>query len=176
MKKSGLLPYRQSLHQSWDANPSFVGFRQQHHRATMITKLAFSATAENEKAGLVVFQNEKAYHYLCKSIADDKPVVQLFQSSGDSMKLLTSTPLSSANRDCYLRVEPMDSIYTMSYSLNGSNWTKIRDVDGTILSTAKAGGFVGCVIGLYATSLGKPSANKVEFDWFDYRGDDEVFD
>ncbi|MHA4844630.1 glycoside hydrolase family 43 protein [Flavitalea antarctica] len=161
---------------SGDANPSFVGFRQQHHRATITTKLAFSAAGENEKAGVVIFQNETTYYYLCKSIADGKPAIQLYQSSGDSMKLLTSLPLGSANSDCYLRIEPKDNIYTMSYSINDSKWTKIRDVDGTILSTAKAGGFVGCVIGMYATSLGKPSSSKASFDWFEYKGKDAVFE
>ncbi len=52
----------------------------------------------------------------------------------------------------------------------------IKDsVDGTYLSTAKAGGFVGCMFALYATSLGKPSKSTAYFDWFRYIGDDEVY-
>lgn len=45
-----------------------------------------------------------------------------------------------------------------------------------VLSTARAGGFVGSVFGLYATSLGKPSSTKAAFDWFEYKGNDPVFD
>ena len=82
---------------SGTANPSFVGFRQQHHRATVTIKLDFAAAAENEKAGLVVFQSEKAFYFLCKSVAEGKPVVQLYQSSGDSMTLLTSVPVNASS-------------------------------------------------------------------------------
>ena len=37
------------------------------------------------------------------------------------------------------------------------------------------GGFVGCMYVLYATSIGKSSNNVSHFDWFKYRGDDEVY-
>ncbi|HEY0060402.1 MAG TPA: glycoside hydrolase family 43 protein, partial [Flavisolibacter sp.] len=86
-------------------NPSFAGFRQQHHTATVTTRLKFSPAAENEKAGMVIFQNETNYYYLCKSVSAGKPVVQLYQSSGDTMLLLTGRQLPSAKRDVYLRIE-----------------------------------------------------------------------
>ena len=70
----------------------------------------------------------------------------------------------------YLRMEPKKSIYSVSYSTDGRKWIALKDVDGKFLSTATAGGFVGCVFGLYATSTGKMSDNLAEFDWFEYRG------
>jgi len=48
-------------------------------------------------------------------------------------------------------------------------------VDGRFLSTATAGGFVGNVFGLYATSTGKESNNTAYFDWFEYKGEDDVY-
>jgi alpha-N-arabinofuranosidase len=63
----------------------------------------------------------------------------------------------------------------MSFSENGKNWTVLKEVDGKFLSTENAGGFVGSVFGLYATSMGKQSNAKAYYDWFEYRGDDEVF-
>jgi alpha-N-arabinofuranosidase len=66
-------------------------------------------------------------------------------------------------------------VYATSYSIDGKNWTLLKEVDGKFLSTATAGGFVGTVIGPYATALGKESRNKAYFDWFLYRGADEVF-
>lgn len=156
-------------------NPSFVGFRQAHNQAEATTKLHFTPAAENEKAGLVIFQNEQTFYYLCKSTSGGKPVVQLYQSAKDSvnMNLLAEQPVKG--NEVQLRIAPRNGIYSMSYSLDGKNWIKLQDVDGTILSTAKAGGFVGSVFGLYATSLGKPSAAQAQFDWFQYRGDDAVF-
>jgi alpha-N-arabinofuranosidase len=46
-------------------------------------------------------------------------------------------------------------------------------VDGRILSTPFAGGFVGAYIGMYASSNGHPSDNVADFDWFEYVGLDE---
>jgi xylan 1,4-beta-xylosidase len=46
-------------------------------------------------------------------------------------------------------------------------------VDGRILSTPVAGGFVGTYIGMYASSNGQASTNRAYFDWFDYLGQDE---
>ncbi|MBB1283781.1 glycoside hydrolase family 43 protein [Flavisolibacter sp. BT320] len=156
-------------------NPSFVGFRQQHHQAVATTKLQFTPAAANEKAGMVIFQNESHFYYLCKSLEGGKPVVQLYKSTKDSMELLTSVPLPTANGDVYLRIQPKKSVYATAYSTDGKKWNSLQEVDGKFLSTATAGGFVGSVFGLYATSLGKESRNKALFDWFDYKGEDDVF-
>ncbi len=158
-------------------NPSFVGFRQAHHQAMVTTKLQFAPTTESEKSGLVIFQNEQTFYYLCKSLSGGKPVVQLYGGTSDSlnMQLLKEQPLKSGNKEVLLRIEPKNDIYTMSFSTDGKSWIKLQDVDGKILSTAKAGGFVGSVFGLYATSLGKASNAKAHFDWFQYKGDDPVF-
>jgi xylan 1,4-beta-xylosidase len=45
-----------------------------------------------------------------------------------------------------------------------------QDVDGRILSTPVAGGFVGTYIAMYASSNGQPSTNSADFDWFEYIG------
>ncbi len=54
-------------------------------------------------------------------------------------------------------------------------WNLLQDhVDAKFLSTKVAGGFVGCVYALYATSLGQASKNMAHYDWFEYQGDDRV--
>jgi alpha-N-arabinofuranosidase len=41
--------------------------------------------------------------------------------------------------------------YTFSFAVAPDSWTELaRDVDGTVLSTKVAGGFVGAMLGLYA--------------------------
>lgn len=155
-------------------NPSFVGFRQQHHTASATTRLKFTPVAENEKAGLIIFQNENHFYYLCKSLSGSRPVVQIYVSLNDTTQLLAEKQLPS-NGDVYLRIEPKKAIYTISFSIDGKKWTVLKEVDGKFLSTATAGGFVGCVFGLYATSSGKESSTKAYYDWFEYKGNDEVF-
>ena len=43
------------------------------------------------------------------------------------------------------------------------------------LSTKIAGGFVGSMYALYATSNGMPTSNKVYYDWFECRSEDDVY-
>ena len=161
---------------SGTGNPSFVGFRQQHNECMATTALDFVPKTENEKAGIIIFQSEHHFYYLCKSIENNKPVVQLFQSTpGDDMKLLASKELYSIHQKLYLRMQPKNAVYTISYSTDNKKWTTLHDVDGKFLSTKTAGGFVGSVFGLYATSLGKESSSKAYFDWFEYKGQDTIF-
>jgi alpha-N-arabinofuranosidase len=44
-----------------------------------------------------------------------------------------------------------------------------NEQDASINSSNKAGGFIGPFIGMYASSNGNPSNNKVLFDWFEYK-------
>lgn len=161
---------------SGNGNPSFVGFRQSHQQCMASTTLSFSPAAENEKAGLVLFQNEHHFYYLCRSVENNKPVVQLYQStSGEDMQLLASQPLSANTTAVSLRIEPRGAVIDFSYSI-GNRWNSLKkDVDAKFLSTKVAGGFVGCTFGLYATSMGKESRTKACFDSFTYKGMDTVF-
>lgn len=167
---------------SGDANPSFIGFRQSHIKCAATTRLSLKATAENEKAGLVIFQNEHHFYYLCRSIEQGKPVVQLFKSTPtDEMVLLKKAELPISNKSVDLRIVSNGPTYSF-YWRDADNKNKtnkewqllLDDVDATFLSTKTADGFVGCVFGMYATSLGKPSSTEALFYLFDYRGNDDV--
>jgi alpha-N-arabinofuranosidase len=175
-KKGQLSVQLRSQTVSGNENPSFIGFRQSHNKATATIKLDFAAQAENEKAGLVIFQNENHFYYLCKSVEDGKPVVQLYHSTTtENMELLKSEKISTQEKSVFLRIEPDNALYHFYFSTDNKSWNKMESLDARFLSTETAGGFVGCVFGLYATSLGKPSKNKALFDWFEYEGKDEVF-
>jgi xylan 1,4-beta-xylosidase len=164
-------------------NPSFVGRRQQHLVGSASVCLEFVPGAENEKAGLLVFQNEKHFYYICKSVTNKTPVVQLYKSRTEnspdaSMELLASRELSTLPnaKSMFLKIEALGSVYSFSFAVDNNKWIVLRDsVDGTFLSTRAAGGFVGCLYAMYATSLGKPSERKAHFDWFEAKGNDEVY-
>ena len=152
-------------------NPSFVGFRQQQHTCTASTALSFTALAANEKAGLVIFQSEQHFYYLCQSTEGGKPVVQLYQSTaGGDMQLLASAVLNGLRDQLYLRISQSGADYHCAYSLDNSKWAMLGTVDARFLSTKTAGGFVGSVFGLYATSLGQRGGGQAYFDWFSYSG------
>ncbi|MDP2885791.1 MAG: glycoside hydrolase family 43 protein [Ignavibacteria bacterium] len=164
-------------------NPSFLGHRQQHAIGSASVSLQFSPNAENEKAGLLIFQNETHFYYLCKSILGGKPVIQLLSSEteGDKARTMQLVALqeldgSFAEKPVGLKIEAQSSTYSFLYSTQKDKWTLLKyGVDARFLSTRVAGGFVGCMYALYATSLGIPSTSTAYFDWFEYAGNDEAY-
>jgi alpha-N-arabinofuranosidase len=74
----------------------------------------------------------------------------------------------------YFKVEADGQAYSFYIATEPEAWQPVAEgVDGRILSTPFAGGFVGTYIGMYASSNGQPGANTADFDWFEYIGLDE---
>ncbi|MFC0473301.1 hypothetical protein ACFFHM_23055 [Halalkalibacter kiskunsagensis] len=69
----------------------------------------------------------------------------------------------------FLKVEVYGQDYNFYYATEPENWqTLTENVDGRILSTDIAGGFVGTYIGMYTSSNGEESSNTADFDYFEY--------
>ena len=158
-------------------NPSFIGKRQQHLYCTAETSLDFSAKSDNEKAGLVIFQDEKHFYYLCKSTDQNKPMIQLFKSTDNkTMELLTQMPLDVSAKNIQLRITAEGELYSFHFAQKPNSWTLLKDkVDGKFLSTQVAGGFIGCIFGMYATSSGSETSNQAAFKYLSYTGDDPMY-
>ncbi len=158
---------------SGNLNPSFLGHRQQHSQGSASVAIDFSPKAENEKAGLLIFQNEKHFYFLCKSLDRNVATIQLYKSGDQHMEQLAAQALTNEQRErtLHLRIAARGDTYSFSFAVDPTQWLLLREnVDGRFLSTRVAGGFVGCVYALYATSLGEPSENNAHFDWFEYSG------
>jgi len=165
-------------------NASFIGRRQQHAVGEVSTSLYFDPKAENEKAGLLVFLNETHYYFLCKSVINDEHVIQLYRSIDDrnsenEMELLALTKVEEKNIDKNLRlkIKANKNVYSFYCSYNDTDWFLFKDnLDATFLSVRIPRDFTGCVYAMYATSLGKFSNSYASFDWFEYSGNDEVYE
>ena len=161
-------------------NPAFIGHRQQHQQGSASVELDFSPQKDDEKAGLLAFQSEHNFYFLCKSLAGGKPAVQLFKSTDPefhfgTMELLASQPVSEGKLN--LKIEMRTDTCAFLFSQNKDDWQLLKDgVDATFLSTKVAGGFVGSFLAMYATSSGELSDNVAYFDGFEYAGNDGVFD
>jgi alpha-N-arabinofuranosidase len=152
-------------------NPSFLGRRQEHLSCNASVSLTFSPVADNEKAGLLIFQNEDHYYFLCKSVKNDIPCVQLYKSNE-----LIASDISGKENKIFLRIEAHETYYSFFYASKEGEWKLLKDnLDASFLSTKTAGGFVGCLFAMYATSLGKPSVSYADYDWFKYFGSDKVY-
>jgi xylan 1,4-beta-xylosidase len=160
-------------------HPAFIAKRQQHMACTAATSLKFTATKSGEKAGLMAFQDETHFYFICKSIdSAGQSVIQLFKGANQNktMDLLAQTVLSKKDQDVRLRILADGANYSFEYALAKGAWNNLKkNVDGKYLSTQVAGGFIGSLFAFYATSSGASTTNSATFRSFDYVGADKVY-
>lgn len=163
-------------------NPSFIGFRQPHLKGYAATAINFKPENDNEKAGLLVYQSEQNYYYLCRSVFEGKAVVQLFKGKGTKVaekttELLISEDISGKNyKNIFFKIEAKGKTYSFYYATENNKWKLLKyNVDASFLSTATAGGFVGCFYSMYATSNKVASKSKASYDWFECKSEDEIY-
>lgn len=131
--------------------------RQQHKHFSFETTMNYQPESEKDLAGIVALQNEHSnyvfgvtkkgneYHLLLER--NEKPR----RSREVESKVLASTVID-VSKSLQLKVQARGDDYEFSYSLNGSDFVNLGGiVSGDILSTNMAGGFTGCLLGLYAT-------------------------
>jgi len=101
-----------------------------------------------------------------------EPNVRLLPIAAGTDVTVAERPI--AGERFYFKVEADRQAYSFYIATKPEAWQPLAErVDGRILSTPFAGGFVGAYIGMYASSNGQPSANTADFDWFEYLGLDE---
>ena len=150
-------------------NPSFLGRRQQHARAQFIVAVSLEEGKEME-AGIVAFQNEE--HYYRFVVLQDKEGSYLTVNSSDDELSRIILPGYQSGYEVCLRITSFDDLIICEYSLDNVNWSPAGNpLDGKILSTQKAGGFVGTVFGMY-TFASLPA--RARFNWALYQKIDEL--
>ena len=136
--------------------PSFLGRRQQHLTASASVAMRYTPEKPGDEAGITAFQNDDHFYLLAVANEEGAPVVRLERSviggAKGATEVVASAPLIAA-RDAttYLKIQARGPVYDFYYGRAPDAWTLLaKDVDGTILSTKKAGGFVGTLFGMYA--------------------------
>ena len=151
-------------------NPSFVGRRQQHINFDATTVMEFEPTTEHECAGLVVLQNSNFHFRFVVTLFRGERIIRLIKCDDGKESLLAEKQL--VHNPVHLKVRAKGQAYSFLVSADGDEWQPVvENVDGRILSTTVARGFVGTVIGMYASSNGQPGQSSADFDWFDYVGE-----
>ena len=101
-----------------------------------------------------------------------EPVSMFMPVTAGTEVILSEFPIEGDR--FYFKVEADGQAYSFYIATEPEVWQPVAEgVDGRILSTPIAGGFVGAYIGMYASSNGLPSTNTADFDWFEYTGLDE---
>lgn len=149
-------------------SPSFVGRRQAHPIATISTAVGYSPSEEGARAGLLAVQSDDNYLFVgIQRLKGDRHVVLSARQGADHPTqgvTLASLPLPAQfEQAVQLRLSLDRGRASVDYALEQDQWQRIKnDLDVTFLSTKKAGGFVGTVIGLYSERGMRTSSSVVE--------------
>jgi alpha-N-arabinofuranosidase len=145
-----------SDHIGRNQQPSFVARRQQHMVASVSTAMHYRPVRPGDRAGLVAFQSDDFHFFFGLAMENGKTVLRLDRRAGPDDDAdgitLASVPLDlKGDAPLRLRIDARKGLYDFSYGISSDEWVLLKkDADGTILSTQRAGGFVGTVIGMYA--------------------------
>lgn len=156
--KKGLTitPFETSIKEMKPTSTLF--YRQQHNSFSLTTTIDYKPKSDKDLAGVVALQNEGS-NYVFGITMKDKDYYVVLQKNQKTRRdaAINSTIVASAKIDIkkpvQLQMKANGDEYVFSYSLNGVDFVNVGGtVSGDILSTDVAGGFTGCLLGLYATS------------------------
>jgi len=129
--------------------PAFIGRRQQHANATISTTLRYTPVRDGDRAGLAAVQSDRSNLFFGLTQIGGKPVVALYtRDAADADTLIASAPVPTG-RPVTLTIRATGGTMAFDYGVNGTVRTLKSGLDATLLSTEKAGGFVGTVVGPY---------------------------
>ena len=129
--------------------PAFVGRRQQHAVATMSTTMRFTPEKDGDTAGLAAVQSDRSHIVFgITQVGGKKMIALTSRDNADTDTLVASAPLT-ATGPVTLTIRANGGKMAFDYEADGKRATLKSDLDATLLSTRKAGGFVGTVVGPY---------------------------
>ena len=126
--------------------------RQQHNNFSFTATLKYAPKSEKDLAGITCAQSER-FNYVFGVTKKDKDFyLVLERTERGTSRVLASTKVE-LKEPIRLQVKGTGDDYEFSYSTGGDRFVRLGGiVSGDILSTNVAGGFTGCLLGLYATS------------------------
>lgn len=149
------------------SNPSYIGVRQTSMEFTAETMLRF-VPEEGEEAGLALVQSNEANLRLTYTKTGDGNELRVVRCEKGQETLVVSLPAKSER--IKLRLCQRGQQVRFFAALDDQPEQELSAVvDARYLSTERAGGFVGCTVGMYASGNGWDRGNKAYFAWFEYQ-------
>lgn len=172
-ERSGFLRLYGSNPVTEKAETSMLLQRQTGFSFEACTKMDAYLVNDGDAAGIICFQNEK-FNYRLQAIKRGKVVaLQLVRAAGGDDEILVEEAVTGGT-DVFtgvLRVVAEKQKLHFQYGVDERNMaTLAENVDASILSVEKAGGFVGTVIGMFAVAGGEIAKKEfhADFDWFKF--------
>ena len=154
-------------------NLGLVVRRQTSFSFKTYTKVTLNYKNENDAAGIVCFQNDKFFYKLQLKLTGKIVRVQLIKCAGGEEEILKEEVFTgtSSSTTGILGVVTEKQKICFEYGFDETKMQVLAsDIDASILSVEKAGGFVGTVIGMFAVAGGDYTKKEfsADFDWFKY--------
>jgi alpha-N-arabinofuranosidase len=137
---------------------STLFYRQMHKTFSFAATINYKPETEKDLAGIVALQSERFNYVFGITKKGPDYYILLERTSGKfrsrevESKIVASAKID-ISKPVRLQVSAKGDDYEFSYSTNGTDFVNVGGtVSGDILSTDVAGGFTGCLIGLYATA------------------------
>ena len=149
-------------------NPAYISIRQEEDNYLISTMMEFNPKSEYESAGLAIVQNNLYNLIYDYSIKEGKKILRVVKYINGNKELVKEINIDFER--VFLKIINRNKKLDFYYSNNGAEYYLLtEEVESNYLSTEVAGGFVGCTIGMYATSNGYKSENYADFLWLEYR-------
>lgn len=135
-------------------SPAAIFYRQKNTAFSAETTVMFNPRSSKDLAGITLFQNEGYNFVLGVTRMDGKQCVTLMRTEKGNSVLIASALLNQEGEGMVKLSVTGNGRYYGFYFSNEHDPMEIlaTGVDASNLSTNKAGGFIGTMIGLYATS------------------------
>jgi alpha-N-arabinofuranosidase len=156
-------------------HPSFAGRRLRHKDWQFSAAIEFIPEQESECAGLVLLQSEDWQYRLELCLVDGACSVRLIRAAGGADETIAQNPCPELGGGRFVFAACSEEL-RLSFFYGADQYTlkKLAEgIDGSILSTESAGGFVGTVAGVFASGNGvgrDAAANYADVAWAEYRG------
>lgn len=143
---------------SSNEQPAFIARRQQHTKYSASTQLQLPKHTDYS-AGLSVFQNEQHHYYLAVEKHKQGYRAFLEQAKGEHISIIREH-IFSTNDSNTIRLGVEQDAGEITFYLEPKDNVRVtlaENIDGKMLSTEVAGGFLGATIGLHT----RTETNKV---------------
>jgi alpha-N-arabinofuranosidase len=140
------------------APTSTLFLRQMHDNFSYSATMDYTPQSETDLAGIVALQSEGFNYVFGITKKGDEYYILLEKNRRQRRSRETNSEIVGStkidiSKPIRLKVSAVGDKYEFSYSTNGTDFKNLGGtVSGDILSTDVAGGFTGCLLGLYATS------------------------
>lgn len=166
-EKPGFLRLRGSKISARDQNsPAYVCRRQTAFDFLASTKIAFTPTAPNEEAGLLVRADDANHYDFVITQRGGQRVALLRQFLQNREASVNSVEIGDG--DVILRISGTDRRYAFWVQEEGKTAVQVGTASTKHISTEMILGFTGVFVGMYASGNGQANTTPADFDWFDF--------